>query len=82
MIMLVCKINIFCLHNGHSLFSLLQSTTFAHTTARGIQTKYKYFIIQTKQNTTPKYKETKDKSDKLKNTKMKHDKIQRYKIQI
>ena len=54
-----CKINICCLHNGHSLFTLLQYTTFADTTAKGIQTKYKYSIIQTdKQGDTNKQGDT------------------------
>ena len=49
--------NIFCLHNGHTLFTILQSTTFARTTAKGIHTKYKYSIIQTEQKSNKKMKQ-------------------------
>ena len=58
MIMLVCKINIFCLHNGHSLFTLLQSTTFA-CTCKGYPDKIQTFhnTNRTKYNTKIKTKQ-------------------------
>ena len=52
------EINIFCLHNGHSLFTFLQSTTFA-CTCKGYPHKIQTFhnTNRTKYNTKIKTKQ-------------------------